>query len=128
MAMTYSAALSTDKDKVRFYLQDTTNDDGPKPGDENFSDAEIEGLVSIEGSWQRAVAAGLEILANAWRKYPSYKSDDMSMSASDIADGYAADAKTWRAKYGNTGSASRAGSRAVTRVDGYSDDLDNVTD
>jgi len=124
MAISYDSALSTNRDRVRFWLQDTTESDGPKPADANFSDAEIDGLITLEGSWQKAVAAGFETLASAWRKYPSYKTDDTNMSSSDIADGYAKDAEKWRSRYGTT---SGAGSRAVTRVDGYSDDKDNVT-
>ena len=127
MAFTYDATLASDRGRVRFYLQDTLASDGPKPADVNFLDSEIDGLIAAEGSWQRAVAAGLEVLAAAWRKYPSYKSDDLSMSSSDIADGYAEDAKVWRDNFGSAGSASTAGSRAVTRVDGYSNDKDNVT-
>ena len=127
MAVTYDPALSTNKDRVRFHLQDTVDADGPKPADGNFTDEEINGLVTLEGSWQRAVAGGLEALAAAWRKYPSYKADDSSLSSSDIADGYAEDAKVWRTAYGYVSTVTRAGSRAVTRRDGYSEDLDNVT-
>jgi hypothetical protein len=125
MAFTYLGTLTTDLDRVRFYIHDTADSDGPLPGDANFSDEELGGLVTLEGSWQRAVAAAFEALSAAWRKYPDYKSDDLTMSSSDIADGYAKDAQEWRSKYG--GGASRAGSRAVTRRDGYSSDKDNVT-
>jgi hypothetical protein len=124
MAFTYVGDLSTDLDKVRFYLQDTVEDSGPKPGDGNFTDAELQGLVDEEGSWQRAVAAGLETLAAVWRRHPSFKADGLSVSRSDIADGYAEQAASWRAKHG--GVTAGAGTRAVTRVDGYSDDVDNV--
>ena len=127
MAVSYDSELTTDRDRVRFYLQDTADGDGPKPADANFSDAELDGLITLEGSWQKAVAAGFETLAAAWRKYPDYKADDVSISSSDIADGYAEDAKEWRSRY-MAAPTSLAGSRPVTRQDGYSDDKDNVTD
>lgn len=126
MAVTYLDTLLVDRDKIRFHLQDTVNGEGPKPSDGNFSDAELAALVTIEGTWQRAVAAGFEALAAAWRRYPDFKADGLSLNRSSIAKGYTADAKKWRLMYG--GGVSRAGTRAVTRADGYSDDKDNVTE
>jgi len=124
MTVTYVGDLSTARDKVRFYLRDIEEGVGPLPADANFSDAEIAGLITAEGSWQRAVAAGFETLASAWRRYPDFKADGLSVDRTAIADGYLEQAKIWRRTYGRgTG----AGSRATTRVDGYSDDKDNVT-
>ena len=123
MTHTYDGALTTDKEKVRFYIQDTTRNSGPKPSDGNFSDEELDALVTAEGSWQRAVAAAFETLAAAWRTTPSFSADGGRYNMSDIADGFAVQAQSWRQRYGSSGSA--AGSRAVTRVDGYSDDVDN---
>ena len=125
MSFTYTDTLSTSRDKVRFYLQDTEYNAGPKPADGNFSDEELDGLITVEGTWQRAVAAGFETLASAWRRYPSFTADGLQLSRSHIADGYAAQAKEWRKLYGSAASTTRAGSRAVTRVDGYSDDVDS---
>jgi len=126
MTVTYDPTLSASRDRVRFWLQDTTEDAGPLPSDANFSDEEITGLISAEGSWQKAVAAGFETLATAWRRYPTFKADGLTLNRSDIADGFDAKAREWRRRYGTSGGG--AGSRAVTRVDGYSDDVDNVTD
>lgn len=126
MTFTYSGDLGTDLDKVRFYVQDMTSGAGPKPADANFTDAEITGLITAEGTWQRAVAAAFETLAAAWRRYPSFASPSLSLSRSHIADGYAKQAEAWRARYGlSTSGASRAGSRVVTRQDGYSTDVDS---
>lgn len=125
MAFTYLGDLSTTRDQVRFYLQDTAENSGPKPSDANFSDAEIDGLLTSEGSWQKAVAAGFETLASAWRRYPDFKADGLSLSRSNIADGYAKQALEWRRRHGY---GVTAGSRAVTRQDGYSDDIDSVED
>lgn len=125
MSFTYTDTLSASRDKVRFYLQDTTYNAGPKPADANFSDEELDGLISVEGNWQRAVAAGFEALAAAWQRYPSFSADGLQLSRSDIAKGYASKAAEWRKLYGVATSTTRAGSRAVTRVDGYSDDVDS---
>jgi len=126
MAFTYVGNLSTNRDKVRFYLRDTDPGQGPLPADANFSDAEIDGLISVEGTWQRAVAAGFEALAAAWRRYPSFKADGLSLNRSDIAKGYDDQAQDWRDRFG--GSSGGMGCRALTRVDGYSDDIDSVED
>lgn len=125
MTFTYTDTLDEDRDKVRFYLQDVVMGAGPKPGDGNFTDEELDGLITVEGDWQRAVAAGFETLAAAWRRYPSFSADGLQLSRSDIARGYADQATEWRTKYGSATSTSRAGSRAVTKVDGYSDDVDS---
>ena len=125
MTFSYADTLTTDRDRVRFYLQDTAYNAGPKPADGNFSDEELDGLIAVEGTWQRAVAAGFETLAAAWRRYPSFSADGLQLSRSDIAKGYADQAQQWRKQYGAAMSSSRAGSRAVTRVDGYSNDVDS---
>jgi len=129
--ISYDSNLTTDRDKVRFYLQDTVNGAGPKPADGNFTDAELTALLVVEGSWQRAVAGGFEALEAAWRRYPNFSTDGLTVNRTDIANGYAAKAKEWRKLYGAAGSTgtgtTRAGSRAVTRQDGYSSDKDNVT-
>lgn len=125
MAVTYLGTLATNRDRVRFSLQDTVEAAGPKPADGNFTDAEIDGLLTLEGSWQRAVAAGFEVLASAWSRHVSFNAAGMQASQSDIANGYRAEAASWRKRYGSATSTA-CGSSAVTRSDGYSDDLNNV--
>ncbi len=121
MAFTYTDDLSTDRAKVRFYLQDTVEDAGPRPGNGNFSDAEIDGLIVIGGSWQRAVAAGYESLAAAWATYVDRTVGPRKQSLSQIAARWAAQATAWRAQYGLS-----AGASTVVypiRIDGYSQDI-----
>lgn len=130
MAFTYVDTLVTDRDKVRLWVQDTCKDAGPKPGDGNFTDAEIAGLIAAYGSWQRAVYAALTILANAWRKYPNFRTESgFSLNRTDIADGYQKQAQDWAKQYGipTTLRGSTAGYAAITRVDGYSTEEDNLT-
>ena len=120
MAFTYDDSLSADRDKVRRWLNDVTEDSGPLPDDSNFSDNEIAGLIDAEGTWQRAVAAGFEALAMAWARYPSFKADGLSLNRSDIAKRYQEQAEKWRADYGRTRGVNVAG---IIKLDGYSDDV-----
>lgn len=122
MAFTYDDSLSTDRAKVRFYLQDTVSGSGPKPSSGNFTDNEVDGLVTAEGKWQRAVAAGLETLAASWRRYADITVGPRKESLSQIAEGYASDAEEWRDRHGYSGTGT-TGAVWLTRVDGYSDDL-----
>ena len=105
MAFTYSDTLLTDHDKVRFWLQDTVDGQGQKPQNDNFSDGEIDALVTIEGTWQLAVAAGFETLAAAWQSKTSFSVFNGSYSRSDAAKGYLALAEKWREDYGFEGGA-----------------------
>jgi len=120
MAFTYLGTLATDRDKVRFYIGDTVENSGPKPAGGSLTDAEVDGLITAEGSWQKAVAAGFEMLAGLWSQYVDTAIGPRRQSYSQTAAGYEKLAKTWRRR---SGSQARAGSRAVTRVDGYSDDI-----
>ena len=122
MAFTYVGTLASTRDRVRFAIGDTVEDAGPRPSDANFSDAEIDGLLSNESSWQMAVAAAFEALAAEWTRHVSFNADGMSAEQSDVAAGFRAQAADWRAR-----NRYAVGSRSVTRADGYSDDEDNVT-
>jgi hypothetical protein len=118
--LTYDDALATDRDKVRFHLADTMASSGPRPSGGNFTDDEIAGLVNAEGSWKRAVAAGLDRLAIEWGSYADITEGPHKENLSQIAARYAERATEWRKRHG---ASSAAGSRHVTRVDGYSNDI-----
>ena len=120
MAFTYNGTLTTNLDRVRFQIGDVTEDGGPRPSDGNFTDAEINQLITNEGTWQRAVAACFERLATEWTRYPSFKADGLSLNRSDIAKGYRMQAESWRQQYGRTVPIAVAGQ--ITK-DGYSDDV-----
>jgi len=101
MAFTYVGDLSTDLDKVRFYIVDSVEDSGPLPADANFADATLNGLITAEGTWQRATAAAFETLAAAWTRHVTFTADGLSLSRSDIADGYTEKAALWRKRWGS---------------------------
>ncbi len=119
-AFTYDDALSDDRDKVRFHLQDTVANSGPKPDGDNFTDNELDGLVTLEGEWQRAVAAGFEALAAIWTQYADLSEGPHKETLSQIADGHRKSAALWRAR---SGSATPARVAGIIKVDGYSDDV-----
>lgn len=125
MAFTYDDALTTDLAKVRFWIGDTAEGNGPKPSDGNFTDAELSGLITLSGNWQRAVYAALMALVSAWRRHPTFRTESgFAINNTDIAKGYHEQAIDWAKKYGipaaNTGATGTTGSVPTTRVDGYS--------
>lgn len=123
MAFTYNAALSSNRDKVRFYINDKVADSGPLPGDVNFTDEELDGVLTMEGdNWQRSVASCYDMLQSAWAIYSDMAVGPRRQSYGQIATKYAWLSKKWRDLYGYT---SREGVKAVgiTRKDGYSDDV-----
>jgi hypothetical protein len=120
MAFTYVGTLATDLDRVRFSLGDTVSGAGPRPADGNFTDAEIAGLIALEGSWQRAVGAGFERLAAEWTRYPNFSTDGLRVDRSDIAAGFQAQAAKWRKDFPRPVGVKVAGQ--ITK-DAYSDDV-----
>jgi len=103
MAFSYHDDLATDRDKVRFWLQDTAEKKGPKPGNDNFTDAELDALIALEENWQQAVAAGFEVLASGWTKETSFSVFNGSFQRSEAAKVYKDLAEYWRKTYGEGG-------------------------
>jgi hypothetical protein len=120
MAFTYLGTLATDLDKVRFHVGDVVNAAGPRPADGNFTDAELNALVTLEGSWQRAVGAAFERLAAEWVRYPNFATDGIKLDRGSIAAGYAAQAAKWRKDFPRPVGVKVAGQ--ITK-DAYSDDV-----
>jgi hypothetical protein len=82
MAFTYRGDHSNNRDRVR-----------------------IDSLLTLETSWQRAVAAGFEALASAWQSKTSFSVFNGSYSRSDAARGYLEMAADWRMRHGEEGNA-----------------------
>lgn len=128
MTFTYVGTLLTDLDIIRFNIQDTVSGSGPRPkigSNNNFTDEEIAGILTIEGNSNRATARMFEILSAAWSTHTNTRIEERSESKGDIAKMYMQRAKEWRANYGYGGTTVE--SAGVTRVDGYSDDIDSLT-
>src|SRR3990172_5663739 len=86
MAFTYD--ITTDRGKVRFGLGDSTQDKGPRPRKNNFSDAEIDYFLTTQsGGINKSVAMGPDMLGNEWLSYSLAEKDhDLSYDAKGLAD------------------------------------------
>jgi len=120
MTFTYAGDLVSDLDKTRFYIQDVTEDDGPRPARANFTDEEIDGVNTIAGTWQRTVYILLHTLAAAWSRYADIAAGPRRESLSQIAKQFRADAATWAKEQNIMPGIQVAG---TIKVDGYSDDI-----
>lgn len=121
MTFTYLGTLTTDLDKVRFYIADRAVGSGPRPGAGNFTDEEIAGLIAIEGSWQRTIAALFEVLASEWADEVNITVGPRREELAQVAEHYLKQAAVWRNRHG--AAASGGGTRFIVKVDGYSDDI-----
>jgi hypothetical protein len=123
--ITYKDSLETDRDRVRFSIQDTIEGQGPKPDGGNFTDEELDGVLSSESAWPGAVAACFEVLAGLWAQYVDTTIGPRKEQYSQVARRYQSLAESWRVKYGpaSVATAPRTGWRPTTRVDGYSNDI-----
>lgn len=126
MAFTYIGDLSTDLDKVRFYIQDTEDGNGPKPEHGNFTDAEISALVLLEGSWQLAVAGCFDALSAAWQDSPVFGVSDLGTTHGRIAEGFTTKANAWRERVRGGDGISSIGFLQTVRDAPFLQDLDTV--
>lgn len=120
MSFTYDTA--TDIGKVRFALGDVTNGTGIKPDGTNFSDSEIDLLLTREGSWGAAAAACCETLAVWYARVVNISVGPRREDLGAIRQVYAELAARLRLQYGGGGVA-HGFSAGVVRVDGYSQDV-----
>lgn len=98
MAFTYD--LTTDRGKVRLSIGDTVENAGPRPDKRNFTDAEIDYLISTETAGNTAAAAfGFELLASEWAAYTIQEREgEVSFDAKEVSDQYLDIAVEWRNK------------------------------
>lgn len=132
MTFTYSTALSTTRDKVRFELGDVLELQGLRPNGKNFSDEEITYAYAQEGSHlMKTVARLCEILSREYAAYAGFQA--LSESAGEYNRKSAEFAKRAAEIRAVTGDAfgvadasavATAGSKAAQRVDGYSQTID----
>jgi hypothetical protein len=74
MTTTYSySPFTADKDKVRFYCGDVDiADSGARAF---FTDEEITALITLEGTWQKAVIACIKNMINRLATQPTLRAD-----------------------------------------------------
>lgn len=129
MAFTYNDAGTTDIDRIRRAINDIIVGEGPLPSGDNFTDAALTDYVTIEGSWQGAVALALETLATAWRTHPTFSADGLSLSNSHISRGFADEAARWRKRFGTgTTTAGVVKGTVADRKDGWYYEYNGVTE
>ena len=122
MALTYSGTLATDLDKVRFYIGDTTVDAGPLPSAGNFTNEELNGLLSTAGSVNKAVSAAMAGISARWASYANISVGPRKEDYATIAEAWSKRQAEWNAQHG-VKLTSTASVAFVTRVDGFSDDI-----
>ncbi len=109
MTFTYADALSTDRDKIRLRIGDTQADEGPRPDRRNFSDGEIDFVLTEETTITACIAHCFEILRDEWTPFAlSERAKDATFDAKGVADNFASLALFWRAKPGGTPDATAA--------------------
>lgn len=123
MTFTYSGTLATDLDEIRFKIGDTVSGSGLKPGGTNYTDEEIAGLLAIEGTVGRTTAAIYENLALLWANKGLSEIGPRKEDYKGISQQFAKLAEQAREDYGSATSTVSFG--FVTRVDGYSNDIDS---
>lgn len=69
MTFTFEEALTTDRDKVRFYIGDTDEKTA------QYSDELIAGTITLEGSWQQAAVSLLENIIVKIARQPDLTAD-----------------------------------------------------
>ena len=123
MSFSYTTGTSAaERDYVRFAIGDTVSGKGQKPDDVNFTDEELDMMLDVEDSWQRAVAACYEALHAEWATHTSWQGDGLAVSMSHAAMRWEKLATHQRRRFGGAHGIT-AHARAMTRVDGYSQDI-----
>ena len=90
MGWTYDSSLTTDKDKARFYIGDTDQEDPL------LSDEEIDALIELEGSPLKATITALEHLAAKFSRQADTNNTGLAVSASQRAKAFAERAQELR--------------------------------
>ena len=87
MSFTYLPGLGNDTSRIRVTIGDTTEGAGIRPGQANFSDEELAGLIIIHGNWQAAAIAAVNAARAQWAvKASSISMGDYSESRQQVAN------------------------------------------
>lgn len=116
--MTFSYDLDEDIGKLRLEIGDTVIDIGVKPDETNFTDEELNYLLTEEGSIGRAAARACEILARMFAPLVDLAVGPQREKLGDVHDHWMEQAATLRAEHG--GGSARTVSVGVIPKDGYS--------
>lgn len=108
MTVTYTAGSSTDRNRIRFAINDTVSGAGPKPDGGNFSDAEIDLLIADASAagqtWRSVVGRLLRFLANQYAIAARAESiGSVSQNLSGTAAELRRQAADWEAQIDSSG-------------------------
>ena len=123
MSFTYIGDLSSNRDQVRFHIGDTILEKGPLPDRENFTDDEIDGLLTLNSTVDKAVPEALDAIAARWSAYANTQVGPRREELGEIAESFRDQAQRWREDRG-VNQRSTAGARWLTRYDAYSTQFD----
>ena len=120
MSFSYDSTLAADTDKIRFNISDTIENEGRLPNGANFQDEELTAVISMEGSWQMAVASCFDRLAAAWATEDSSINTRNGSFSRNTSPQYFRDLATdWRDKYDVTVPTRAIYGIPITKTDGY---------
>lgn len=92
MAWTYSSALSTNRDRVRFLIGDTDTND------QQLQDSEIDWVLTQEGNVYLAAAKSCQALAAKYSRQADSEVGDLAVKKSQRAKAYFDLAKKYKAE------------------------------
>lgn len=119
MAFYYNAELSTStRDLIRFHLEDIAEDNGPLPDGGNFSNEELDALLTMYTDWECVVAAGFERLASAWASKPVFGPGELSTIHVDTGRKYERLAAAWRERCVNASAGEGLGYAEIVDTSG----------
>jgi hypothetical protein len=116
MAFTYTGALDTNLDILRFEIGDTVSGAGVLPDGTNIPDATLNAVIAAEGSVGLAAARVCEALARHWTRVAASQTVGSRSEANQQMANFRALAQDLRKRYGGDASGFVA---AFGRDDGY---------
>lgn len=127
MAFTYTGALDTDLDKLRFEIGDNVENAGVMPNGANIPDATMSAIITAEGSVGLAAARICESLARAWAKIAASIAIGSRSESNQQSANWTAQAAQLRKQYGERGTTSGLFSVGMQRDDAYHENNPNDT-
>lgn len=123
MGFSYDESHGQDRDRVRFAIGDTAYGHGPRPDNGNFSDEELDALLTEYGSWPCAVAAAFRSLHASWAVRPIFGPGELSTTHANVARQHELAANYWLDRCAETQSTDSPVVQSISfrRLDGYSD-------
>lgn len=121
MTVTYDLASANSTvlliSRLRLEIGDTTLNQGVKPDETNFADAELQIFLTRAGNdIEHAAALACDVLANTWARLADIEIGPRRENLSQVAKRYEARSKAYRDRLGISSAAFSGG---MVRADGY---------